>query len=216
MTKDINKNCNFCNSCDSCDSCDSCNYCNSCNSCNSCDSCDSCNYCYSCNFCNSCDSCNYCYYCDYSSGLRMSEKMLFCLGEGKYEPKGIGYQKNYHIFNIPVSESEYNKAIGAKPSFTLYLTRWISKDKMTNEEKDNKYGWEQMGGYLKTLSYQDAWKESWAEASKEFKSWVKNLPHFNAELFEKITGVKFEETLVGSIATVEIGGKKYKAKILEE
>jgi len=33
-----------------------------------------------CNSCNSCNSCNYCDSCSFCKKLRMSEKMIFCLG----------------------------------------------------------------------------------------------------------------------------------------
>jgi len=96
----------------------------------------------------------------------MSERMIFCLGEGKYKTEGEGYQKNSRIFNKEVSEEEFNKAKSTQPVFLLPIS--------------------------KTLSYENAWEEVWKTASKEFKDWVKNLPNFDAELFEKITGVKFE------------------------
>lgn len=94
--------------------------------------------------------------------------MLFCIGEGKCESRGIGYQKNYHIFNVPVSKDVYDKAISLRPSFTLPLIKWIDKKDMTDE---------------------DAWKEGWANASNDFKDWVKNLPNFDAKIFEEITGI---------------------------
>lgn len=125
--------------------------------------------------------------------------MLFCKGEGKYESKGIGYQKNNHIFNVPVSEEEYKKAISSKPEFTLPLTKYEN-------------------GKLITLSYKDAWKEGWANASKEFKDWVKSLPNFNKELFLDITGIDINECEVvkeGEIVEVCIRGKTFKAKIIK-
>ena len=118
--------------------------------------------------------------------------MIFCIGEGKYESKGIGYQKNDHIFNVKVSEEEFKKAKDSQPSFKLPIAVWKKKEKMIDDEKEKASGWSEMGGYLKTLSYKDAWKNGWPTASKEFKDWVKNLPNFNAEIFEQITGIKFE------------------------
>lgn len=123
----------------------------------------------------------------------MSERMLFCLGEGKYETKGIGYQKNYHIFNKPVSVEDYNKAMSNKPSFILPVAIWIYKEKMTDLEKKNKTNCSELGGYLKVLSQEDAWKEGWANASKEFKDWVLGLPNFSAEIFNGITGLDINE-----------------------
>jgi len=145
----------------------------------------------------------------------MSERMLFCLGEGKYANYGEGYQKNNRVFNVQVTEDEWAKANNSRPSFELPLAKWIDKDDMTDEEKKNYKIYKEIGGYLKVLSYQDAWKEGWSKASDEFKKWVKDLPHFDAKIFKEITGLDIEETLIGSIAEVKIGGKTYKAKIIE-
>ena len=189
---------------------------NFCYSCNTGNSCNSCNYCYSCNYCNSCNFCNSCNYCYFSAGLRMSEKMLFCLGEGKYELKREGYQKNNQIFNVQVTEEEWDNAINSQPAFILPLTAWVKREEMTDEEKENISGWSEMDGYLKSQSYQDAWKEGWANASQEFKDWVKNLPHFNPELFEKITSIKFEAE-VKEMTVSEINkALGYDVKIIKE
>ena len=189
---------------------------NFCYSCNTGNSCNSCNYCYSCNYCNSCNFCNSCNYCYFSAGLRMSEKMLFCLGERKYELKREGYQKNNQIFNVQVTEEEWDNAINSQPAFILPLTAWVKREEMTDEEKENISGWSEMDGYLKSQSYQDAWKEGWANASQEFKDWVKNLPHFNPELFEKITSIKFESE-VKEMTVLEINkALGYDVKIIKE
>ena len=42
------------------------------------------------------------------------------------------------------------------------LNAWKNKEDMTDEEKKSVTGWETMGGYLKTLSYKEAWAEGWA------------------------------------------------------
>ncbi len=71
----------------------------------------------------------------------------------------------------------------------LPLNRWIEKDVMTDEEKENVDGWETMGGYLKTLDYKDAWKIFWQETSEENKDRFLKLPNFDADIFEEITGI---------------------------
>ena len=144
--------------------------------------------------------------------------MLFCEGEGRCESKGIGYQKNNHIFNVQVTEEVYSKAINSKPSFVLPLTKWIEKKDMTDDEKKNYTICEQIGGYLKVLSYEDAWKEGWSNASKEFKDWVRGLPNFNKDLFKEITGIDIAECEVvkdGQIIEVCINGKHFKAKVIK-
>jgi len=126
--------------------------------------------------------------------------MIFCLGEGRYKTEGKGYQKNNRIFNKEVSEEEFNKAKNLQPTLLLPISMWIEAE---------------TGGYLKTLSYKDAWKEVWKTASKEFKDWVKNLPNFDAELFEKITGVKFESE-IKEMTIKEISEKLgYEVKIIK-
>jgi hypothetical protein len=123
----------------------------------------------------------------------MSENMIFCLGDGQYESSGEGYQKNHRIFNIDVSKDIYEKAINTKPSFELSVSIWRKEEDMTKEEKKNVSTWSQMGGYLKTLSYKDAWAEAWPKASDDFKKWVKGLPNFSPEIFENITGLTWDE-----------------------
>ncbi len=143
----------------------------------------------------------------------MSENMLFCLGDGQYESTGDGYQKNYRIFNKEVSKEVFDKANNA-PAFELPVAKWIDKKDMTSEEKKNSSSWEQIGGYLKELNYEDAWAEGWSKASNEFKNWVKNLPNFDASIFKGITGIDFtDDSLSGQEVEVKVGGKTYKAII---
>lgn len=139
--------------------------------------------------------------------------MIFCLGEGKYESKGEGYQKNLRIFNKDVSEEVYNKAKSALDvkNFKLPISKWIDIkeiDKPTMTQK-------QLGGYLKSLSYKDAWKEMWSGLSQEDKIFFSTIPNFNAEIFEKITGITYEITpsLSGKTVKVELDGKTYEAII---
>ena len=177
---DTNKNCNYCDSCNYCDFCDSCNSCNSCDSCNSCNSCDYCYY---------CDSCYYCV------GLRMSERMLFCVGEGKYESRGIGYQKNNMVFNRQLTSEQWNKVKESLPTIKLPIATWVDKKDMTDDEKDNWSSYKQTGGFLKVLSYQDAWKKWWSDAKQEDKDKILKCEYFDADIFKKITGIEATQTL---------------------
>ncbi len=117
--------------------------------------------------------------------------MIFCLGEGQWKSEGEGYQKKYRIFNKEVSQEVFNKANNA-PEFTLPVSIWVDKKDMTADEKKNWKSYTETGGFLKTLSYKEAWAESWPKASDEFKTWVKNLPNFEAKLFKEITGQEIE------------------------
>ena len=143
--------------------------------------------------------------------------MLFCLGDGRWERKGEGYQKNYRIFNKEVSEEVFDKAYN-NPEFKLPVSVWIDKKDMSEEEKKKYTICEQIGGYLKVLSYKDAWKEGWANASKEFKKWVQELPNFDKDIFLEITGIDITVCDVvkdGQIIEVCINGKTFKAKVIK-
>lgn len=91
----------------------------------------------------------------------MSERMLFCLGEGGTERKGAGYQKNNQIFNTQVTPDEWDNARRSLPIIRLDL-------------KDG---------------YEEAWATWWGKASKKDKDAILNLPHFNKEIFKGITGI---------------------------
>jgi hypothetical protein len=204
--------CSFCYSCSYCSYCSFCSFCSFCSYCSYCSSCSFCFYCYSCSSCSFCSSCSSCYY---SSGLRMSEKMIFCLGDGRWESTGEGYQKNLRIFNKGVTEEVYEKVKNALDvrNFKLPVAKWIDIkeiDKPTTTQK-------QCGGYLKVLNYQDAWKEMWSGMYTDDKTFIKNIPNFSAEIFEKITSIKVEDevSLKGKKVSVELDGKKYTATIDE-
>jgi hypothetical protein len=100
----------------------------------------------------------------------MSEKMIFCIGEGAYANKGKGYQKSLQIFNVPVSEEVYDKTLTSlyKKSFNLPI--------------------------IETGSYKEAWEKMWKGLSDSDKTFFTTLPNFNADIFEQITGIKPELT----------------------
>jgi hypothetical protein len=95
----------------------------------------------------------------------------------------------------------------------LPLNEWRDKSNMTEEKSVE--GWKTMGGYLKTLSYKEAWAVGWAKATDEQKKWYQSFPNFDAKIFEEITGIKIgeENDLRGKIVEVKIDGKEYKARI---
>ena len=95
----------------------------------------------------------------------------------------------------------------------LKICAWVNNEDLPEDEQttDTK----NMDGKLKTLTYKEAWKEYWSRASEEDKEWFKNLPNFDAEIFEEITGINVEQDLdlKGQEVEVKIGGKTYKAVI---
>ncbi len=71
----------------------------------------------------------------------------------------------------------------------FYLTKWISEDEMTTEEKKADPDFYVRGGYLKQYSWEDAWTNFWRDTDEENRQKVLNLPNFDAEVFKEITGI---------------------------
>lgn len=138
----------------------------------------------------------------------MSEKMIFCLGDGRWENKGEGYQKNLRIFNQDVSEDEYNKTLSllGDNEIKIQLTKWVDyknldKDDQTSTSK-------QLGGLLKVFTYEEAWKNFWDKATQEQKSVILDIPQFDNEIFKSITGIDVKQSKNPTEITID--GAKYR------
>lgn len=126
------------------------------------------------------------------------------------EPKMRAFNKECDL-----TYTKFREKFGYK-DIDFPLNVWVDKEDMTDQEKNDFPIYKEIGGYLKTLSYKEAWAAGWAKATQEQKDWYSSLPNFDPAIFESITGIKINDTLVGQTATVEIGGKKYKAIIQAE
>ena len=80
------------------------------------------------------------------------------------------------------------------PGFLYFnLTVWVSHDTATDEEKEaHKIDIETCGGFLKTLSYKEAFRLAWDKASKEEHKKLLKLPNWNNEIFKEISGIDAE------------------------
>ena len=73
-------------------------------------------------------------------------------------------------------------------------TRFISQSEMESEEKGNHPEYKTIGGYLKTVIVTKEEKQRWWDELPEAKkAAVYALPNFDADKFEKCTGIKVEE-----------------------
>ena len=80
---------------------------------------------------------------------------------------------------------------------------------MTDEEKKENPNFFVSQGYLKTVSWEEAWKVYWEKSDKEEKDRVLNLPNFDAAVFKDITGIDVgAKNCEGKM--VEVDGVKYK------
>lgn len=67
---------------------------------------------------------------------------------------------------------------------------WIQSQNMSEEEKEAHPEHEAKGGYIKTVSFTEACKIMWNNLSSDEKKEVRNLPNFDADIFERITGIR--------------------------
>ena len=133
--------------------------------------------------------------------------MIFCVGEGKYESKGKGYQKNLQIFNTPVTEEEYKKVIDSLniKKYELPITKWIDIKEIKNPTTTQT----QIGGSLKKQSYKNAWREMWDGFGMKDRDFFTSLPHFNPSIFKEITGIDVEQD---DEVTIKISRKSAEAR----
>ena len=79
-----------------------------------------------------------------------------------------------------------------KPSFLFNVNTclWISWDNMTDDEKANNKNAYVTEGYLKTMTYKEAWAEAFKSVTEEDIVLLKALPNFNSKIFFEITGIQ--------------------------
>lgn len=63
---------------------------------------------------------------------------------------------------------------------------------MTDAEKADNPGYETTGGYLKQVGLKEAFREMWKGLSDDQRECIKSIPNFDAQKFEKITGVNVD------------------------
>ena len=81
-----------------------------------------------------------------------------------------------------------------KPSFLFFdLNVWVSESDMTEQEKTDNPKAHVTGGYLKTMSYKEAFRASFdalsTDEKKEQLEQLLSLPNFCADKFEHISGI---------------------------
>ena len=73
------------------------------------------------------------------------------------------------------------------------LTVWVSHDTATDKEKEvHKIDIETCGGFIKRISYKEAFRLAWNEASKEEHKKLLELPNWDNEIFKEISGIDAE------------------------
>ena len=70
------------------------------------------------------------------------------------------------------------------------LTKWVILEEMTESEINKNPNAKTANGFLKTNSYKEAWRNLWDKISESEKQVFLDLPNFDADKFEEITGIK--------------------------
>ena len=70
------------------------------------------------------------------------------------------------------------------------VVEWIYEENMTDQEKEENPTYKTTGGYLKVLDESKSAQIWWDGLEDENKNTVKLIPNFDAEKFEKCTGIK--------------------------
>ena len=97
-----------------------------------------------------------------------------------------------YIFNNPtdMSRDDFNNLLAVRTMRRKYENNWwIYSENMTDEEKANHPEHETTGGYLKTVDFKTACGLMWSNMSDDEKAAVKDIPNFDADVFEEITGI---------------------------
>ena len=72
------------------------------------------------------------------------------------------------------------------------VVEWVEEENMTDEEKTANLTYETTGGYLKVLDESECAQLWWNELSDYYKDIIKSIPNFDADIFEKCTGIKVD------------------------
>ena len=72
------------------------------------------------------------------------------------------------------------------------VVEWVWSSDMTDEEKAEHPTYETTGGYLKILDKSECGQIWWDGLSDSQKKIIRNIPNYDKEIFEEITGIKTE------------------------
>ena len=105
-------------------------------------------------------------------------------------------QKTIYIFDKPSNwtlEDWFESDIRRILNGNFELTKLIREEDMSDEEKEQHTGYSTTGGYLKVFEFKEACKNMWDNLTDDEKyKFITGLPNFDADKFEKITGIKVD------------------------
>ena len=97
----------------------------------------------------------------------------------------------FGAFNKPCTPDEWANA--DKPDWLYFHpTEWVETDNMSDQEKEDNPSYKTTDGYLNVYGYQEAFKKSYNEATREEQLKIKELPNFDADVFFTISGIRID------------------------
>jgi hypothetical protein len=101
----------------------------------------------------------------------------------------------FTLFDKPTAMTrEEFRGIITSLSSLPQLTLWIEEGYMSSKEKTANPTYKTTGGYLKKMDYKDAHRLWWKDLPEEDKKKITELPNFDANSFEFITGINVGNT----------------------
>ena len=95
-------------------------------------------------------------------------------------------------FNKPITPEEFDRE--SIPEWCNFdLTSFVSIEDMTEKEKEENPSFIDIWGYLKTHEYKEAFKKSYQSYTRKEQLKIKNVIHFDAEIFYQISGIRIDD-----------------------
>ena len=127
----------------------------------------------------------------------------------------VDAEKAYY-FNMLIDKAAWEEAYKPDWLYMPSLTTWISSEKMTAKEKGDNPSHETTGGYLRANDMKEEWRKAYESASPEDIQAVRDLPAFDYDVFEQITGLDLREEPMPATCEgreIEIDGVTYVLKL---
>ena len=127
----------------------------------------------------------------------------------------INAEKAYY-FNTLIDKWLWDNAVKPSWLFRPHPTMWVISADMTDQEKSDNPSHEVTGGYLRKNDIKEEWRKAYENASAEDIQLVRDLPAFDYDVFEEITGLDLREKPQAASCEgreVEIDGLTYVLKL---
>lgn len=122
--------------------------------------------------------------------------------------------KKAYYFNKLIDKAEWDVAIKPMWLYEPLPTTWVLSEHMTEQEKVDHPSHEATGGYLRINDIKEEWRKAYESASEEDIQAVRDLPAFDYDVFEEITGLdlRIKDAAPCEGREVEIDGVVYVLK----